>query len=55
MNQAGGGLKGTTINKELQIMNEMQKIKERAIKLKKYYEKKKTTLADQRRYLQDDD
>jgi hypothetical protein len=38
-----GGLKGTTINKELQIMQEMQKLKNKAIKLKKYYEKKKKT------------
>jgi hypothetical protein len=35
-----GGLKGTTINKETQIMQEMQKLKNKALKLKKYYDKK---------------
>jgi hypothetical protein len=35
-----GGLYGTTINKEIQIMQEMQKLKAKAMKLKKYYEKR---------------
>jgi hypothetical protein len=30
-----GGLYGTTINKEIQIMQEMQKLKAKAMKLKK--------------------
>lgn len=42
LDQTGGMIRGTTINKELQLQNEMQKIQKRSEKLHKYYEKKKT-------------